>query len=193
MSSRDKILAAVAAAQPINSVLPDLGMFKKPVAGVTGQFVQVLTSIGGRVINVNSWEEIAAIATAEYAEKRIITPISELPGFKNIPESTSPHDLFDVEFAIIKAHFGVAENGAVWVTEDNMGMRALPFITQHLAVVLPGDAIVPTMAEAYDKIAELPPYDFASFIAGPSKTADIEQSLVIGAHGPRSMTVFILT
>ncbi|HXB07491.1 MAG TPA: LUD domain-containing protein, partial [Puia sp.] len=36
------------------------------------------------------------------------------------------------------------------------------------------------------------PYGFATFIAGPSKTADIEQSLVLGAHGPRSLTVFLL-
>jgi L-lactate dehydrogenase complex protein LldG len=35
-------------------------------------------------------------------------------------------------------------------------------------------------------------YDYGSFIAGPSKTADIEQSLVLGAHGPKSMTVFVL-
>ncbi|MDB5022907.1 MAG: lactate utilization protein [Mucilaginibacter sp.] len=71
-----------------------------------------------------------------------------------------------------------------------MGQRALPF-SQHLAVIIEADAIAASMHEAYKRINQAN-YGFGSFIAGPSKTADIEQSLVIGAHGPKSMTVFIL-
>lgn len=51
------------------------------------------------------------------------------------------------------------------------------------------------MHAAYDRIAALEAaaaYGFSTFIAGPSKTADIEQSLVLGAHGPISLTVFLL-
>jgi len=96
-----------------------------------------------------------------------------------------------VELAVLKGHFGVAENGAIWITEDLMGHRALPFISQHLAIVIKRDSIVPTMHEAYQHIADAG-YGFGTFIAGPSKTADIEQSLVLGAHGARSMTVFLL-
>ena len=47
------------------------------------------------------------------------------------------------------------------------------------------------MHHAYDRIAQAE-YPFGLFLAGPSKTADIEQSLVLGAHGSRSMTVFLL-
>jgi L-lactate dehydrogenase complex protein LldG len=192
MSDRDKILAAVAKNQPAKSALPDISAFKKDTHGSAGQFMQVLSNIGGKAIYVNSWSEIEAIITEQYGASRIITPITELNGFKSIPENSTAHELEDVEMAIIKGHFGVAENGAVWVTEENMGMRVLPFITQHLAVVINSCEIVPTMAEAYEKIAGLSSYGFGVFIAGPSKTADIEQSLVIGAHGPKSMTVFII-
>lgn len=191
-STKDKILAAVTGNKPPQSALPDLGAIKGVVPGTIGQFTQVLTNIGGKAIPVNNWDEVAAYITEQYGTARIVTPIAELPGFKNIPQNSAPHDLYDVELAVVKAHFGVAENAAVWVTEDNMGLRVLPFICQHLAVVIESGEIVPTMAEAYDKISTLPAYGFATFIAGPSKTADIEQSLVIGAHGPRSMTVFLM-
>jgi len=83
----------------------------------------------------------------------------------------------------------VAENGAVWVPEKNMIHRALPFIAQHLVLVVPASRLVATMHDAYASIAELGGYGV--FIAGPSKTADIEQSLVVGAHGARSMTVVL--
>jgi len=47
------------------------------------------------------------------------------------------------------------------------------------------------MHHAYDRIGDAD-YGFGLFLAGPSKTADIEQSLVLGAHGSRSMTVFLV-
>ncbi|RYZ34568.1 MAG: hypothetical protein EOP49_34380, partial [Sphingobacteriales bacterium] len=53
-----------------------------------------------------------------------------------------------------------------------------------------GSRLVSTMQEAYERIGYAA-YSFGVFIAGPSKTADIEQSLVLGAHGPKSMTVLI--
>ncbi len=99
--------------------------------------------------------------------------------------------LENIEVAILKAVFGVAENGSVWITDEQMRIRALPFICQHLSVVLNKTDFVNNMHEAYRQIGNNS-YDFGVFIAGPSKTADIEQSLVLGAHGPKTMTVFIL-
>jgi L-lactate dehydrogenase complex protein LldG len=58
-------------------------------------------------------------------------------------------------------------------------------------VVLNKKDLLSNMHQAYDRIADAG-YDFAAFIAGPSKTADIEQSLVLGAHGPKSMIIFLL-
>jgi L-lactate dehydrogenase complex protein LldG len=100
-------------------------------------------------------------------------------------------ELEKIEVAIIEGSIGVAENGAVWVHEKSMVHRALPFICQHLILVLPMQKIVSTMHEAYANI-DITKYGFGTFIAGPSKTADIEQALVIGAHGPRSLKVYLV-
>jgi L-lactate dehydrogenase complex protein LldG len=78
----------------------------------------------------------------------------------------------------------------VWITERALPHRALPWIAQHLAVVVSADKLVNDMHEAYERLEV--GGGFGCFISGPSKTADIEQALVIGAHGPRSATVFLV-
>ena len=102
-----------------------------------------------------------------------------------------PHNVENVDFAVLTGEFVVAENGAVWVTDETLKHRVLHFITQHLALVVSSKNIVNNMHEAYKRLS----FDgrrFGTFISGPSKTADIEQSLVIGAHGPRSHVVFLV-
>jgi L-lactate dehydrogenase complex protein LldG len=59
-------------------------------------------------------------------------------------------------------------------------------------VIVKKEDILDNMHQAYQRIGA-EDYGFGTFIAGPSKTADIEQSLVLGAHGPKTMCVFILS
>jgi L-lactate dehydrogenase complex protein LldG len=73
-----------------------------------------------------------------------------------------------------------------------MGDQALPYICEHLALIIHSDSIVATLQDAYNKISNAD-YRLGTFIAGPSKTADIEQSLVLGAHGSKSLLVFLLS
>jgi L-lactate dehydrogenase complex protein LldG len=194
MSSRESILAAVKANQPDSTVLPDLSVFETNAQGSLQKFAEVLGAIGGKIVHVSGYDEVAQTISLQYGNSvKIVSPLKEFKELitENLENLASIHDLHDVDVAILKAHFGVAENGAVWITENEMVHRVLPFVTQHLAVVIDAAAIVPTMHQAYNRISSAA-YGFGTFIAGPSKTADIEQSLVIGAHGPRSMTVFVL-
>ena len=220
MNSRDKILSAVRTNQPDPSELPPLHPTGQTLpAGQTAPtdhtfamdltpvFISVLESIGGAAFIVSGFNRIATIVREQFSDAhRIVSGCPQLPTFEAARPGEDPHALENVDLAILPAHFGVAENGACWITESQMIERALPFIAQHLALVIRRQDIVANMHEAYDRIALLDaalaspglpavsaaPYGFATFIAGPSKTADIEQSLVLGAHGPASLTVFLI-
>jgi L-lactate dehydrogenase complex protein LldG len=106
--------------------------------------------------------------------------------------ATAPLEkLNEIEQVIIQGNFGVAENGAIWLEDKDLPQRIIPFITQHLILQLDANKIVPTMQEAYQQI-RLNQTGFGVFISGPSKTADIEQSLVYGAHGAKELTVVLI-
>jgi len=193
MTSREKILAAVRQNQPTLSALPDISFFKVTEVDIASKYAEVFTGIGGQVIPINSLGAIKEIIPQHFdTSKRIVTTLDELGDMAElISDEVNPHSYEDVELAIIKARFAVAENGAVWLTESVMGQRIIPYICQHLAVVVTEDSLVSTMHDAYNKIAS-EDYGFGGFIGGPSKTADIEQALVLGAHGPLSMTIFLI-
>jgi L-lactate dehydrogenase complex protein LldG len=97
-----------------------------------------------------------------------------------------------IECLILYGNFGVAENGAIWIEDKDMPNRLLPFITQHLILQMDVREIVPTMQDAYRRV-DLQDIGFGVFISGPSKTADIEQSLVYGAHGAKELTVLLVS
>jgi L-lactate dehydrogenase complex protein LldG len=147
----------------------------------------MLVSIGGTVIEISSEAEI---------RNHLISILPSIVSGRIVDEThksqnNTPHSFQNVDVTILRAEFGVAENGALWVTDDAMPDRVLPFICSHLAIIVTAASIVPTLHHAYEKIG-LAKYEFGTFIAGPSKTADIEQSLVLGAHGAKTMTCFLI-
>lgn len=192
--SRDKILAALRENQPELVTLPAaMPLVRVEILELQAKFKAMAEGIGSTVHLVDEFAAIEPLIAARFSgEKRIVSTVKELvsaviPAFELHPD---PHSYADVDVAIFKSELGVAENSALWLTEEQVVIRVLPFITQHIVMIVPLSALVPDMHTAYQKIGEAG-YDFGTFIAGPSKTADIEQSLVLGAHGPRSMTIFI--
>jgi L-lactate dehydrogenase complex protein LldG len=195
MSSRDAILSAVRRHLPQSSPLPDHNgpwiTYPDPLA----QFATVLEAIGGRAVIVNSRAEIAtALGTLpQYASAKqtLCTLPDVVSGSIGLDSINDPHQLSDIDFAILEGEIAVAENAAIWVSDRNVSHRVIYFICQHLALVVDARNLVNNLHEAYERI-NVTDSPYGGFIAGPSKTADIEQSLVIGAHGPRSMTVFVI-
>ena len=193
MNTREKILGAVLKNQPPTTALPDITMFKGENKDNVQKYMDVFKSISGTAFLVDGITEVKALINKNFdVTKRIVTTLPELcDSLELVSATVDPHTFEDVELAIIRAHFAVAENGAVWLSEDLMGQRIIPYICQHLAVIVNAESVVPTLHEAYEKIG-IGDYGFGGFIGGPSKTADIEQALVLGAHGPLTMTVFII-
>jgi L-lactate dehydrogenase complex protein LldG len=195
--SRDKILAAVKSNQFTHAELPDLEALNATTisnSSLIEQYTAIASAGGCFVYEASDLEAIKTILHKEFKPGvKIISGIQELDDYTfagDVAHELS-HSFADVELTILRSNLGVAENGALWLTETDMNVRVLPFISQHLAVVISNNDLVPTMAQAYAKIGNAD-YGYGAFISGPSKTADIEQSLVIGAHGPRSLSVFIL-
>ncbi|HVJ04756.1 MAG TPA: LUD domain-containing protein [Candidatus Saccharimonadales bacterium] len=195
MNSRDTILASLRRASPPSSPRPEYPA-AIAYANPEAQFAETFTFVGGTFVRVTSLIALdAELRKLElYAKARKIVSLVPGAGESTVDLSAmkQPHELEGVDLAILPGEFGVAENGAVWVPGSSLGpRRAIFVIAEHLVLVVPASQIVHTMQHAYDRIRFERP-GFGLFISGPSKTADIEQSLVIGAHGARSCTLFLV-
>ena len=159
-------------------------------------FKSILDDVGGECFFVKSYTELKdRLATLDIykSAKNICSCLKELDkGSVDINSVEKVHDLRNVDLAIVRGEFGVGENAAVWVNADSLKHRGILFLSENIILVIDPGNIVPDMESAYELI------DFKNlksgyFISGPSKTADIGQCLVIGAHGAKSLIVFVLS
>jgi L-lactate dehydrogenase complex protein LldG len=104
-------------------------------------------------------------------------------------------DLEKCDAAITGCDALVAQTGSVLVTSPSAGGRALSVLPPHHIVIARRSQVVPDLASALQLVRKLyaPNWpSFLSFITGPSRTGDIERILVLGAHGPKKLTIFLL-
>ncbi len=191
MSARETILKAVAMNKPELTELPDMDLsLTIQYPDLIQQFIGMVEAAGGKAYYENSREDLLNdIAEVKAEGKFMINLLEDL----NAEEwgSLNASELEALDTCYLRAELGVAENGAMWISEKQMVNRLLPFICQHLVIVLNPENLVNNMHEAYRQI-DAAANGFGVFIAGPSKTADIEQNLVIGAHGARSLRVYLV-
>jgi L-lactate dehydrogenase complex protein LldG len=198
MSSKAAILASINL-QPIPALdLPPPIAQPLRFADSLQQFSDVLKMIGGQAIRAADLAEVQRLLLEQEVVQAAQQIVNVVPGLDFPPQKllaleslADPHQLERVDVAILRGVFPVAENGAVWCTDEWTKHRVVYFLSQHLILVVPAKSIVHNMHEAYERLAFEQP-GFGMFLAGPSKTADIEQSLVIGAHGARSLTVYLV-
>jgi L-lactate dehydrogenase complex protein LldG len=199
MSARDDILKAVRANRAAPMELPAMNQAWQTFEHPLEHFRQVLTGIGGKSEILRDRAAADAWLNGRDDYNNSASAISLVEGVgkstMELSELAEPHGLSQLDWAVLPGEFGVAENGAIWVTSEPTRHRAVYFLCEHLVLVLPATQVLHNMPQAYERIAGLGTGErphFGVFIAGPSKTADIEQSLVIGAQGPRSLDVLLL-
>ncbi len=190
--SRELILREIRSSKLIEASLPEIDV-KQFSAGshLIDVFVQNVEAVGGRSISVNNEKEILKHVQNLFPDARqIISFVKGVDiGTVDSKKISTARELDKLDLAVIRGQFGVAENGAVWISDQNFDHRSIPFIASHVVIVLHQNDIVENMHEACLRITGFND-GYGVFVSGPSKTADIEQSLVIGAQGPMSLTIF---
>ena len=190
MSARDTILRAVRAAQP-SARQRAVGSleFRSATEDAAERLKEVLTAGGTTVIDGRRSEIANIVRPLSTRSKATWSEIPEVTS--TVPRGAGTGQLAELELFVAQGELGVAENGAVWLPQSRIGNRAALFLAEHVVLALDRAAVVSDLHAAYTRL-DVGAEPFGTFVAGPSKTADIEQALVIGAHGPKRLTLILL-
>jgi L-lactate dehydrogenase complex protein LldG len=191
MSSRDDILASIRANLPrVDRPLPHIPLFDdNPPASLLSAFKDSLHRMGGVFLDPPISGDILAPVRAKTAGAKIVcSMVPEITGTRDIADLGALRDLADVDYAIVRASFALAETGSVLLTDADLRVNAVAYLAQHLIVLLDPADIVINLHHAYRR-PEFRDRHYACFHTGPSATADIEGVLIHGAQGVRSLSV----
>ena len=191
MSSRDEILASIRRNLPrVDRPLPRVLLFDdNPPASPLSAFKDSLHRMGGVFLDPPASGDILAPIREKIANAKIVcSTVPEIRGNRDIARVGAPQELADVDFAIVRASFAVAETGSVLLSDGELRVNAVAYLAQHLIVLLDPADIVVNLHHAYRR-PEFRDSHYAAFHTGPSATADIEGVLIHGAQGVRSLFV----
>jgi len=191
MSSRDDILASIRANLPrVDRSLPAVPLFdERAPTSLLVAFKDNLERMGGLFLDPPvSGDTLAPVKAKIAGAKVVCSTVPEIAGNRHMAGVGAPHDLADVDFAIVRASFAVAETGSILLSDTDLRVNAVAYLAQHLIALLDPADIVINLHHAYRR-REFRDKHYASFHTGPSATADIEGVLIHGAQGVRSLSV----
>ena len=136
MSSRDRILLSIRSVQPPALALPALNGAWTRYDDRRGRFCEILKAVGGQAVFVKNLAELndRLRELPAYRDAKQVCSLVEGAGQSTVDlaHTADPHALQAVDFALVAGEFAVAENGAVWITDDAIAHRVLLFIAQHV-------------------------------------------------------------
>jgi L-lactate dehydrogenase complex protein LldG len=193
MSSRDEILASIRKYRPQHErLLPTVPLFDADRPTSVAAFKESLERMGGLFLDPPTTGDVLAPVRAKIANAKVVcSTVPEVAGHRDIARVRAPQDLADVDFAIVRAAFAVAETGSILLSDKDLRVNAVAYLAQHLIVLLDPADIVVNLHHAYRR-PEFREGNYAAFHTGPSATADIEGVLIHGAQGVRSLSVLPL-
>ena len=190
------------AASHISEWLPSVGptmderldLFRANSADLKSDFRLVAT----REEAIAQLKEIAAAEGWTKVAAHAHPAVDEITGALGLPvlRTDGGYDVCEMEqcaAGISACDALIAQTGSVLVTSRSAGGRALSVLPPHHVVIATRDQLVPDLPSAFALLKQR--YEGAypsmiSFITGPSRTGDIERILVLGAHGPKKLTIF---
>jgi L-lactate dehydrogenase complex protein LldG len=190
MTSREAILTAVRSNQPTpGTALPQIPIFEKTLHSLLDDFRDALLRMGGKFAEAQTGAVLDGLIGSLFPQAGVICSATpEVTGTRALTVNSEPADLADVDIAAVRAAFGVAETGSIWLSEQELRVNALAYLAQHLVVLLDPHDIVANLHDAY-RDPRFKTARYAVLVTGPSATADIEGVLIHGAQGVRSLTV----
>ena len=189
MSARDNILKRLRAVEVAEVVKPQLDVEAIRFEDRVAHFTEMVKAVGGEVAELQG-SLLETLVSLGVDTENLVSSLEELKEKAINPDSVADvHELGGNYTAVASGKAAVAENGAVWVPVEGC-RRAHLFACQHLVLVVSKVDVVDTMHDAMTRIS-LDDIAYGAFISGPSKTADIEQALVMGAHGAMRATVIL--
>ena len=192
MSSRDEIIARVRKNQPSPRPLPAVPTFDDAATGSPLEsFQAALIRMGGKLADVPADGDFDALIHSLFPDAKVICSAApEVKGTRPLARVRAAAELHDVDVGVVRAVYGIAETGSLWLTEAQFKVNTLGFLAQHLVVLLDPSRIVINLHHAYRKRAQFDAR-YGVFMTGPSATADIEGVLIHGAQGIRTLTVIL--
>jgi L-lactate dehydrogenase complex protein LldG len=193
INSRETIFSAIRYNLPKQKIEhPQIPAFRSATGSLKAAFEENLKKAGGAAHDIGSAAEAEAKMMVLHPGANVVcSAVPEISGTRRAETVHDPHELADVDVGVVRAQFGVAESGAIWLTQEDLVVDSLGFLSQHLVVLLDPEQIVADMHQAYRRV-RLDLTAYGCFMMGPSATADIEATLVHGAQGARSLNVFFL-
>ncbi|MCD4663652.1 MAG: LUD domain-containing protein [Bacteroidales bacterium] len=206
-TSREKVLKKVRNAliskteAPFSSLDLESSVYKKTEDSLDITFAQEFSKVAGKFIYCENENELKDYLTSLISEnewKNIFSPeprIKEIFKDTNITIKSDESDFNDINVGITYCEYLIARLGSIMISSRQTSGRRLNVFPETHIVIAYSSQIVPDIKDALINIKEqykenLP--SLISIITGPSRTADIEKTLVMGAHGPKELYVFLI-
>ena len=206
-TSKEKILKKIRKAlihkspQEIGDVDNESEIFTSSEEPLEIQFAQNFSALNGKFIFCENEAEF--IENFDFISKDnewknlfcLEPKIKELLQKAKIKFSDKEKDLLNTDIGLTLCECLVARTGSVIVTSKQASGRRLPVYSNFHIVIAYTSQLVPNIKDALKLIREKYDKKLPSMIitiSGPSRTADIEKTLVQGAHGPKEVFVFLI-
>ncbi len=206
-TSREKVLKSVRNAliskldNPYTDVDFDSPVFEGLKDAPEISFAEALLAVQGKFAYCGDDKEFAEVLGSVMAEKKwqsihcTDTELQALLRSYNLPFTSEEKDLDAMQGGLTRCEYLLARLGSVMVSSgQSSGRRMTAYPEVHL-VYARASQLVPDLKDALKGMRDRYPKGLPSMITiitGPSRTADIEKTLVMGAHGPRELYVFMV-